>query len=179
MKEVRYNDKMWFGKHKGTRISDLIKLDPDYIQKIINDGVITLDNKGKEYFEEILHGGRRRPNRFGLPPQLDELQIVEPQLGQRVEPEISSSRNYSVDTMNFNLRDTITHMVNQFVPHYPLSILSTVSNVFVTKITNLRLHRLSQTVNLRLIKTDNDISHLTMVVQDNELVEISRFTVND
>ena len=52
MKEMRYNDKMWFGRHKGERISDLIKHDPAYVQKIIKEGKIRLDPKTNNYYEE-------------------------------------------------------------------------------------------------------------------------------
>jgi len=52
MKEVRFNDRLWFGKHKGARVSDLIKGDPNYIQKLMKEGAITLDAKSKNYFEE-------------------------------------------------------------------------------------------------------------------------------
>lgn len=52
MKEVRLNDKFWFGKHQNKRIFEIIKGDPAYIHKLINDGKIKLDKKASELFNE-------------------------------------------------------------------------------------------------------------------------------
>jgi len=52
MKEVRLNDKFWFGKHKGARVSDIIKHDPNFIQKIVKEGKIKLDDKSRILFEQ-------------------------------------------------------------------------------------------------------------------------------
>lgn len=51
MKEVRLNDKLWFGKYKNVRMSDIIKTDPTFIQKIIKEGKIKLDKKSIDLFE--------------------------------------------------------------------------------------------------------------------------------
>ncbi len=68
MKEVRFNDKLWFGKHKGARVSDLIKGDPNYIQKLIKEGAITLDTKSKNYFEERCGIQDKKKNPYGFNP---------------------------------------------------------------------------------------------------------------
>jgi len=52
MKEVRLNDKFWFGKHKGARVSDVIKKDPTWLNKILKENKIKLDDKSKIYYEE-------------------------------------------------------------------------------------------------------------------------------
>lgn len=70
MKEVRFNDKLWFGKYSGSRISELIKDDPNYIQKLIKEDKIKLDNKSKKYFEDRLGISVTKlsyQNRFDLP----------------------------------------------------------------------------------------------------------------
>ena len=52
MKEVRLNDRLWFGKHKGARISDVIKKDPTWLNKILKENKIKLDEKSKIFYEE-------------------------------------------------------------------------------------------------------------------------------
>jgi len=51
MKEVRFNDKLWFGLHRGERISDLIKNNPAYIQRLVRENKIKLDEKSNTFFE--------------------------------------------------------------------------------------------------------------------------------
>lgn len=51
MKEVRYHDRLWFGKHKGNRISDIIRSDPNFIRKLMNEKKIKLDKKCYSIFE--------------------------------------------------------------------------------------------------------------------------------
>lgn len=51
MKEVRLNDKMWFGKHKGSRVMNIIKTDPSFIQTMVKEKKFVLDEKGNEFFE--------------------------------------------------------------------------------------------------------------------------------
>lgn len=52
MKEVRYNDKLWFGKHRGARICDIIKYDPIFIKKLVDDKKIILDKKTQYHLNE-------------------------------------------------------------------------------------------------------------------------------
>jgi hypothetical protein len=54
MKEIRFNDRLWFGKYKNQRINDLIKNDPSYVQKILNEesSNIKLDPKTMQFFME-------------------------------------------------------------------------------------------------------------------------------
>ena len=52
MKEVRFNDRMWFGKHKGNRICDIINHDPKFIQKLLKEDKIKLDKKITKFLEE-------------------------------------------------------------------------------------------------------------------------------
>jgi len=66
MKIVRYNDKIWFGKYKGNRFSDIIMTDPIFIIKHINDKLIELDDKTNKLLIEITGGEKkRRSNRPG------------------------------------------------------------------------------------------------------------------
>lgn len=45
MKVVRYNDKMWFGKHKDKSVSDILKIDPPFLVKILKEGKIQFDER--------------------------------------------------------------------------------------------------------------------------------------
>lgn len=64
MKEVRFNDRLWFGKHSGVRISELIKADPNYIQKLIKEGKIKLDEKSNKAFEDRMGISEAKKNSF-------------------------------------------------------------------------------------------------------------------
>jgi hypothetical protein len=76
MKEVRFNDKIWFGKHKGLRICEVIKLDPIFVQKLVTDNKIKLDERSMNNFQERIGIKKSRfdPARYGLPPIGDEAQ---------------------------------------------------------------------------------------------------------
>lgn len=47
MKEIRFNDRMWFGKYKGLRIYEIIDSNPSYISKILKENNLFLDEKSK------------------------------------------------------------------------------------------------------------------------------------
>lgn len=64
MKEVRFNDKLWFGKYKGKRISDIIKNDPNFIQKLLRDNKIKMDAKTTMFFEDRC--GSKRQSLFDV-----------------------------------------------------------------------------------------------------------------
>jgi len=68
MKEVRLNDKLWFGKHKDTRISDIIKADPSFIQKLVKEGKIKLNEKCQFLYDSKYGGIDKKiksPSRYG------------------------------------------------------------------------------------------------------------------
>jgi len=52
MKKIRYNDKLWFGKYKGTRISELIRSDTSYLHKLVNEHKFVMDDKINDYFRK-------------------------------------------------------------------------------------------------------------------------------
>lgn len=79
MKEVRYNDRLWFGKHKGTRICEIIKSDPAHIQKIMIESKITLDKKSMNLYND--RNGKRRQHSFEYRPSLGNVN-VEPENGE-------------------------------------------------------------------------------------------------
>jgi hypothetical protein len=51
MRKVRYNDKLWFGKHKGHRVCSILENDPSYIQKLQREHGIVFDEKILNYFK--------------------------------------------------------------------------------------------------------------------------------
>lgn len=63
MKIVRFNDRIWFGKHKGTRVCDLLHHDPSFVKKLIDDKLIQLDDKTNNHFEEITGVGSNKVRR--------------------------------------------------------------------------------------------------------------------
>jgi hypothetical protein len=65
MKEVRLNDKMWFGKYKGTRINDIIRTDATFIQKLVKEGKIKLDEKC-QYLFDTKYGTPEKKLRYGF-----------------------------------------------------------------------------------------------------------------
>jgi len=52
-KEVRYNDKFWFGKYKNKRIRSILSGDIKYVDSLIEKGMITLDNKLSSHYEAL------------------------------------------------------------------------------------------------------------------------------
>lgn len=83
MKEIRYNDRIWFGKYKNKRISEILKIDPKFVQGLVKEDKICLDDRVMEHLSEK---SRSRYSTFGGRP-LDtgygEPIIVETQGGLR------------------------------------------------------------------------------------------------
>lgn len=48
MKEIRYNDRLWFGKYNGTRLCEIIKNDQNYVHKLINEFGFKLDQRSMD-----------------------------------------------------------------------------------------------------------------------------------
>lgn len=77
MKLVRFNDRMWFGKHKGVRLSDLINSDYSFVMKLINDKVIILDEKGNNQLKKIQEPNIYTPYRNTMPTREEgEFRII-------------------------------------------------------------------------------------------------------
>lgn len=117
MKEVRYNDRFWFGKHKGARIFEIINHDPNFIQKLINENKIKLDSKTTSYFERKIGkfnlepiGIGRRPN-FGTYQRIEEpIEPIEP-IRIQIEPGTKISTQYT-HNRNMEIIDNLRNIVN-------------------------------------------------------------------
>jgi hypothetical protein len=51
-KEVRYNDKLWFGKYKGKRVKSVLR-DTKYVDSLLEKDMIRLDKKLSCYYESM------------------------------------------------------------------------------------------------------------------------------
>jgi hypothetical protein len=49
--KANLNEKIWFGKHKGSRIRDIISNDPKYIKKILKEGSLFLNKEAEIYLK--------------------------------------------------------------------------------------------------------------------------------
>lgn len=164
MKKVRYNDKLWFGKHSGNRVCELIKGDPVYIQKIIKEGVITLDDKSQKYFDEIMGGGgRSRPRN-----PFDEDRVVR----EVIQREYVTCGIFERPD---NMKAALSSLVANLGLHYPTSLLVTVINNFYAKVERLNL--LNVELKFKIVKPTENLAHLMLYVLNINDEEIAVFTL--
>jgi hypothetical protein len=78
MKEVRLNDKMWFGKYKDLSIKDIISRDRMYVESLMMSGKIKYSEKVDSYIRDSSKGsggswysGSISSNRWSAPAPLD------------------------------------------------------------------------------------------------------------
>jgi hypothetical protein len=122
MKLVRTNDRFWFGKHKGSRVIEIIKGDPNYIQKIVKEGIIKLDEKSSHYFE----------SKYGSTP--DGMPIRrEPRLRMGGEIRaVSRISNFTED----NVKKVINILLNEIVGNnYPRGINRALKDAVIINLT--------------------------------------------
>lgn len=67
MKQIRYNDRLWFGKYKGVRAHDIMATDPCYFNKFIDEQKISLDNRLTEKMKKRTNSILNSP-RFDYDP---------------------------------------------------------------------------------------------------------------
>lgn len=125
MKEIRYNDRLWFGKHKGRRICEIIKGDPAYVQKLVNEYKIKLDEKSNNLFEEKT--GRRRMG-------------IEPPIGIGNDPN-PRRKIVQCNTNGEQARMVIRHLVNDLFNNTGVSneVLNAIYESFIRKYRNLEI----------------------------------------
>jgi hypothetical protein len=132
MKEVRLNDRFWFGKHKGARICEIIKQDPIFIQKIIKEGKIKLDEKGRILFEQ-----KCGMSVDGAPIGRAQRQTVElPNL--QVRNNVVLRRDFINNVTENNVKDILKTVFLQAATHYigevPGGRIEGLSTLFTRKI---------------------------------------------
>jgi len=50
MTKVSLNERIWFGKHKGTRVKDILDKDPKHLNDLLKNG-ISLDDDCEKYLK--------------------------------------------------------------------------------------------------------------------------------
>jgi hypothetical protein len=93
MKEIRFNDRIWFGKYRNKRISEIIKIDPKFVQGLTKEDKISLDSRTMVYFTKK---SESKYSTFGRPWDRDQPIIITATQG--VRPEI-----WPVGTGDLNL----------------------------------------------------------------------------
>lgn len=63
MKEIRLNDKMWFGKYSGYSIKDIMDRDMLYVDKLISGSKFKINDNIFKYIEK--RNEERRKSRWG------------------------------------------------------------------------------------------------------------------
>lgn len=82
VKEVRLNDKLWFGKYKGKTIKDIINCDRNFIENLVTNNKITYNKNVIDYINESLFSMEKKLSR--MEPRLAyderpwEIEIPEP-----------------------------------------------------------------------------------------------------
>jgi len=78
MKKVRLNDKMWFGKYKNMRMSDVLIRDRMYIESLRDQKLIEYDDNILEFLSE--NEKIRDIKRYSQPQEVFTARIVPPRM---------------------------------------------------------------------------------------------------
>jgi len=70
MKEVRFNDKFWFGKYKNLRLGDIIKKDPKFVMRLMDCGKISIDDKSHEFLMHVTGMSKSKKIRVAASPPM-------------------------------------------------------------------------------------------------------------
>lgn len=160
MKEVRLNDKLWFGKYKGERISALIKSDASYIQKILKEGIISMDDKCKNLFEDAQ--GIRHERRIMFP-----------------DPEIiigdESAVRYTGTIENFTtFKNIISGMIIKLIRNQPPDIIISIINFFIDRMGERDFTDFNE---IKITNTPGTLYLSLYLLKDN--VEIANYRMNE
>lgn len=179
MKEVRYNDRIWFGKHKGMRFCELIKHDPNFIQKMVLDGKIKLDAKTMMVFEQN-YGRMKKPIPQARPNFFDN---NEP--GDRIEPPHLAQLQKYIQRFVFQdlpgMQTNLAFMFRQIYrnENYPGQYLDLLAQKFFIKVKNLNFI-VENIYEFMIIKNENlprDNGGLKLYVMDNGHNEMGHFDI--
>jgi hypothetical protein len=175
MKELRYNDKLWFGKHRGSRVCDVIKGDPSFIKKIVDKGKVKLDQKTQKLFNDRigykpLAGIGRGPDNLagrGLDNMING-NIINIGRDNAIFVQFVSSLN---DEMSVRRNITIlTVELFRKMPHFNREVISHVANTIIRKLLNtqlieepLKLKIVCNNPNADIFDDENIILYIDMV----------------
>lgn len=150
MKTVRLKDRMWFGKYKGARISDVILKDKKILDELCSKGLIEYDEKVLKFIKQNYERNEKKSlwgaERYRNPYELEDV-------GQRIpqpEAEIVESENLSFQQRmeRADMNDRINREIEEL-----RRVEETYTNTFTTTSSTQIVPNSSDTITTRVVIT--------------------------
>jgi len=113
-KIIRLNDRIWFGKYKGSRIIDIIKMDKSHILKLNEIHNLELDKK----IYEMIYGSRRSTKYSDNPWDVnnyDTIDLINVEYFDILNEPNENKFKFVIKRNLFNSQSSIINLVFKFI----------------------------------------------------------------